>query len=308
MILLGYPQDFAPQKPQQSITPDELKRVLVAGAVTTKKYNGHRVHIIVTQLGEIKFYSQNGTQDWTPYLPRLQDAFRSLDLPLNTFLDGELYVPSKEAVEAVQAIVNTGSIAKGIEGEARLQPTVAIFDVLIYNGTEIYKNSYEQRTQLIRQIIRTHQLYHVAAEVQIQDFDHAMSLVETSGWEGLVVADRSASAKVNLNGNTKRGSLWKLKIRTTEDLIATGFTPAKDLSLGVGSLNILRRVNGQWSKAGKVGSFEVLFDRHAATNATVYPMVVEVSHFGADEAGNLTFPKVVRARPDLHSALLPTLN
>ena len=58
--------------------------------------------------------------------------------------------------------------------------------------------------------------------------------------------------------------------------------------------------NGKLVKAGRVGSFDKRFDRHAVMTMMDH-YVVEVSHYGLDENGNMVFPKVERMRPDLAS-------
>lgn len=310
MNLTQYPTGFAPQKPQQSISPKLLRKILSEGGITTRKYNGNRVHVLVDVIGDVRVFSRNGKLEWTACVPSLVLAIKCLGLPSNTFIDAELYVPGSETTEAVQLIVNSGSDVKGAQYEAQLQPNLAVFDILIWSQKPIHTMDYEKRIDLVEATFKPNTPIHPAEIVEIPtDYDKVMELIEQTGFEGFVLSARKATNKVNMRGNTKRGDSWKLKIRHTEDMVATGFTLVKDPTqalLGVGSLKLSRRTPSGITPVGKVGSFEVTFDRVAAITAQ-YPFVVEVSHFGLDERGHLEFPKIIRGRPDLAPDMLAGL-
>jgi ATP-dependent DNA ligase len=296
-----YPKGFASPKPEQTITEGELKQLLGQGGIVTKKYNGNRCHVLVGEAG-VEVYSIAGRLCWTPYIPQTAAFLTGLNLPAGTFLDGEFYVPSKENVEAVQEMINAGvgseGHAAGAAAEARLNPRIAVFDVLFWAGEAIYSKPFAERRKLLEEHISASAAVHVTATVSIRDMEHAFEIINQTGWEGMVINDPTAPLNVNFGGNVKRNRSWKVKIRFQEDLLATGCAVSKDTNLGVGTLFVSRRnAEGIWEPVGKVGSFEITFDRIKAVNAT-YPYMIEVSHYGVI-AGNLQFAKVVRRRDDL---------
>ena len=286
------PSNIAFQKPQQTIEPEEFNRLMAAGRLGLyDKIDGHRVHLL-TAGGDSRITSRNGTLDMSEQLPMLTRALATM--PAGYMIDAELHVPG-EGTEALQAALN-----------ARLDtPRVAAFDILRLDMANA-RDDYADRRKLLRGFVDTENRqapFHLAPESALDAtvrYDEVLAYIEARGIEGVVAWDMSAPHLVNMNGNVKRGSSWKVKIRQTEDLIATRANPCGDPSLGVGSLEISRMVDGKLVKLGKVGSFEREFDRHAAVTA-VMPMVVEISHYGEDEGrGTLSFAKIIRARPDLH--------
>lgn len=304
MKFTSYPKGFAPHKPQQTITLLQFLEVLKNGGYATKKYDGNRCHILVMDNGDIQIFSRNGTLNWSGSLPNTIEHIKTLNIPNNSFVDAELYIPNQENVEAVQLIVNSGSDEKGAKAEAELNPKLAVFDVLYYQGIDMVKKPLEERLKTFEGHV-SEQVHYVERR-EITTLEDAMELVKKEGIEGLVLVDPNAPHNLNYNGNTKRGNLWKIKIRPTEDMVATSFTMSKDPSLGVGTLKVYR-YNPEIKAlcVGNVGSFEVSFDRKEAVNYN-YPIAIEVSHFGLTKKGHLNFPKIIRRREDLEAELLST--
>lgn len=287
------PTNIAFQKPQQTIEPQEFNRLMAAGRIGLyDKIDGHRVHLL-TAGADSRITSRNGTLDMSEQLPMLTRALATM--PSGYMIDAELHVPG-EGTEALQTALND-----------RLDtPRVAAFDILRLDMANA-RDDYAVRRKLLRAFIDTEKRqapFHLAPKSALDAttrYDDVIAYIESRGIEGVVAWDMTAPHLVNMNGNVKRGSSWKIKIRQTEDMVATRANPCADPSLGVGSLEISRMVDGKLVRLGKVGSFEREFDRHAAMTAAM-PMIVEVSHYGQDEQrNNLLFAKIVRARPDLHS-------
>lgn len=287
------PSNIAFQKPQQTIEPQEFNRLMAAGRLGLyDKIDGHRVHLL-TAGANSRITSRNGTLDMSEQLPMLTRALATM--AEGYMIDAELHVPG-EGTEALQAALND-----------RLDtPRVAAFDILRLDMANA-RDGYAERRKLLSAFVDTENRtapFHLAPKSELgatTRYDDVLAYVEARGIEGVVAWDVTAPHLVNMNGNVKRGSSWKIKIRQTEDFVATRANPCGDPSLGVGSLEISRLVDGKLVKLGKVGSFEREFDRHAAMTA-VMPMIVEISHYGEDDRGaNLTFAKILRARPDLHA-------
>lgn len=289
-----FPAGWALQKPEQTIEPTEFERMWSRGQlIPTRKRDGNRAHIITA--GEnTRIYSRNGTLDWTEKLEHL--AWHFAKAPEGWLFDVELHT-FEEGTFSFQNAMN------GDPSEIMASP----FDMLRLDGRDA-QDPYQDRLQRVDNFMQVHGSFPVTTMGvsypldYVRSYDDVLREIERRGMEGFVFWDRAAPHALNLNGNTKRGRAWKVKIRQTEDLIVTGWNANKgDPSLGVGSLELKRYdETGKLVKAGKVGSFDKQFDRIAAMTMTDH-YVVEVSHYGLDENGNMTFPKIERIRHDLAS-------
>ena len=288
----AFPAGWALQKPQQTIEPELFERKWRAKElIATLKRDGNRAHVITA--GEnTRIYSRNGTLDWTDKLSHLVHAYS--DAKPGWMIDVELHT-LEEGTHSFQKAMN----------EDPTDIFSSPFDMIRVTGQDAVLG-YEQRKANVDQFMEAHNSYPITTNgVNIEldpyaTYDDVLKVIEARGIEGMVMWDRKAPHLLNLKGNTKRGQSWKIKIRQTEDLYVAGWNANKgDPALGAGSLNLMR-VNeaGRRVKAGKVGSFDKSFDRHEAiTREKDY--IVEVSHYGIDENGNMTFPKVERYRDDL---------
>lgn len=286
-----FPSGWALQKPQQTIEPADFRRMWQnKELIGTFKRDGNRAHI-VTANENTRIYSRNGTLDWTEKLPEIRRHFE--DAPAGWLFDVELHTLEE----------GTSSFQEAMNNEPD-KIFASPFDMLRIDGSDA-KDGYEDRYERVKEfmsVFNTMPITRLGVEYDLShivDYEGVLREIEKRGNEGFVFWHRRGPHVLNLNGNTKRGKAWKVKIRQTEDLLVVGWNPNKgDQALGVGSLK-LARPNGKVNKsAGKVGSFDKSFDRHAAmTMAT--PYIVEVSHYGLDENGNMTFPKVERYRNDL---------
>lgn len=290
-----FPTGWALMKPQQTIDPAEFERRWRTGRlIPTRKRDGNRAHI-VTAGGSARVYSRNGTLDWTDKVPHIAHAFGKA--PSGLIVDVELHTMD-EGTRAFQDAMNNDP--EEIRWSA--------FDVLRMDGSMTMR-PYRERSDFVMQMQRALDIefdgggvfFHLPEHATYQD---VLDRIAKAKCEGVVVWDADAPHIVNTNGNTKRGLSWKIKPRLTEDLVVLAVNAPKDASLGLGcaSLKVARRLEDGTLQPIKapLGSFDVRFDRHAALRMPT-PFVVEVSHFGEDENGNLVFPKVLFCRPDLHA-------
>ena len=293
--MTAFPAGWALMKPQQTIEPTEFERRWRTGRmIPTRKRDGNRAHI-VTGGGSARVYSRNGTLDWTDKVPHIAHAFKKA--PSGLLLDVELHTPD-EGTRAFQDAMNKDP--ESIVWSA--------FDMLRLDGS-MTMQPYRERSNYLMQMERALDIefhgggvfFHLPENATYQV---VLDRIAKAQCEGVVVWDADAPHIVNTNGNTKRGQSWKIKPRTTEDLVVLAVNAPKDASLGLGcsSLKVARRLEDGTLQPIKapLGSFDVRFDRHAALRMTT-PFVVEVSHFGEDENSNLVFPKVLFCRPDLHA-------
>lgn len=290
----AYPAGWALMKPQQTIDPAEFaKRWRTGRYIPTRKRDGNRAHIVTS--GETtRVYSRNGTLDWTDKVAHIAHAFRKA--PSGLLLDVELHT-MEEGTRAFQDAMNNDP--ETIHWSA--------FDLLRVDGSMTMR-PYRERSDYAMQLQQALNIEYNGGGVffhlpENATYDEALARIARAKCEGIVLWNADAPHIVNLNGNTKRGESWKIKPRTTEDLVVLGVNAPKDASQGLGcaSLKVARRLEDGTLRPIKapLGSFDVRFDRHAALR-TKTPFVIEVSHFGEDENGNLVFPKVLFCRPDLH--------
>lgn len=299
--MTAFPAGWALMKPQQSIDPAEFAKLWRTGRmIPTRKRDGNRAHI-VTGGGSARVYSRNGTLDWTDRVPHIASTFGKA--PSGLLIDVELHTP-EEGTRSFQDAMNRDPESIVWSG----------FDLLRLDGSMTMR-PYRERSDHLMQMERALDLefngggvfFHLPEHATYQD---VLDRIAKAECEGVVLWDGDAPHVVNTNGNTKRGRSWKIKPKTTEDLVVTGWKASKDPALGVGTLQVARRCEQTGILTpikAALGSFDLGFDRRAALAWTA-PYVVEVAHFGEDD-GTLTFAKVLRPRFDLHAdfGLLPAL-
>jgi len=290
-----FPDGWALQKPQQTMEPALFEAMWRQGElIPTRKRDGNRGHIITS--GErTRIYSHNGTLDLTDKLEHI--AWHFAKAPAGWLIDVELHT-LEEGTHSFQKAMNNDP------SEILVSP----FDMLRLDGCDLNAR-YRDRYQRVDEFHQAYSGFPMSdkgvyfALGENDGYDDVLKRIEWARCEGIVVWDAKGTHALNLNGNTKRGRSWKIKIRQTEDLVVYGWNKNKgDPSLGVGSLNLQRPdpMTGKLTKAGKVGSFDKQFDRIEAMTMAA-PYIVEVSHYGIDENGNMAFPKIERRRDDLAS-------
>lgn len=288
----NFPSGWALMKPQQTIDPAQFNKMWATGNyIATRKRDGNRGHIITA--GEnTRIWSRNGTLEWTTKLPHIIRDFAKA--PAGYLVDVELHT-MEEGTHSFQNSMNNSP-------EEILW---SAFDLLKVDGS-MTNQSYRERSTMVGHLEDSLSKDHWGGGVFFHlpdhaDYDLALKRVEEAKCEGLVVWDADAPHQLNTNGNTKRGRSWKIKPRMTEDLVVTKVNFCADPSLGCGSLKLARMIQKgaplEHIKA-PVGSFDLEFDRIDALQTST-PFIVEVSHYGEDDNGNLVFAKVLRKRDDL---------
>lgn len=290
--MTDYPAGWALMKPQQTIEPEKFNVMWPTGNyIATRKRDGNRGHIM-TAGAKTRIYSRNGTLDWTEKLEHLIPTFERA--PHGLLIDVELHT-MEEGTSEFQNAMNNNPEEIHWSG----------FDVLGLDGRFV-NNPYRDRYAYISQLEDTLPTSHWGGGIFFNlpgnaKYEDVLERIKKAKCEGVVIWDARAPHALNTRGNTKRGQSWKIKPRMTEDLVVTKVNACADPSLGCGSLNVARMTSpGMPLKPIKaaIGSFELGFDRHEALRLQK-DFIVEVSHYGEDENGNLTFAKVVRLRNDL---------
>ena len=282
------PTGWALQKPQQYMEPALFDRMNAAGRLThMRKYNGFRAHVLTGSAGA-RIWSRNWSIDYTPMFPHLAAEFDGQ--PDGLLVDAELYVDGIDTTGAIQTAINGGG--------GDLQARLGVFDMLDLEG-RIAGMAQRRRFQLVEAFTeRLGEAVHVAEVCEAAHHAAIEDLIRAREWEGVVTWDRDAVHRLNVNGNVKRGDSWKIKRTTTEDLVVLKIVGGTGPLMTGAVFHLGRVVDGRIVPAGKVGSWGREFDLAWAA-ACGSGFVVETKHFGI-ENGLMTFPKIVRGRPDLH--------
>lgn len=282
------PANWALQKPQQQMDPRLFDRLNAEGVLThMRKYNGFRAHVLTSATGP-RIWSRNWSIDYTPMFPHLAAAF--VGQPDGLLIDAELYVHGVDTTGAIQAAIN----GKGGDQQARL----GVFDMLDLDG-KLASMAQERRFQLVEAFTaRLGETVHRAELCEAPTYAAMEDLIRARDWEGVVTWDRRATHRLNVNGNVKRGDSWKIKRTVTEDLVVLKIVGGAGPDMIGAVFHLGRMVDGKVVPAGKVGSWSKDFDLMWAKGRSS-GFVVEVKHFGLDDAGNMEFPKILQGRPDL---------
>lgn len=300
--LLELPEKWALQKPFGEYNPEIVDKLLRNGRILAmKKYNGHRTHILITAKQEVLIYPRTNKVPINAFIPKLVQHVEALCLPANTLLDGEIYIPNTdgkiESLDRLQAVIACGNAALGAEREKTDAPNVAIFDVPVFGGEDLFLQPYKHR---IAKWNLPESKTHLAETIPITSRAQGLKLAEKLGWEGLVLWDLESPHKLNTNGNTKRGGGYKLKLEFEEDFIAYGFKEGTGAGKGlVGTLLIGKLdASGAILPFGEVGSGLSLPEKQLYTGSTQYPFVVAVKHFGLDSKNRVTLPSITKVHQD----------
>jgi len=298
--LMELPKNWALQKPLAEYNQELVEKLIKEGRiVATKKYNGHRVHILINSNGEPIIYNRTKKDALNGFVPKLVEYIGNQSIAPDTLLDGEIYIPNmgrKESLEALQDVICCGNEKLGAERETSSQPHIAMFDSILAGSENIILQPYNTRLQRLPQ---TNGLIHPVQTAIIKSRQDGLALVETEGWEGMVLWDLHGPHKLNTNGNTKRGPSYKLKPEFEEDFIATGYKEGTNFGAGkVGTLIIGKYIGGTFVSFGEVGSGLSEQEKIEYMDKSKYPIVVEVKHFGLDEQNRVTLSTINKIHKD----------
>lgn len=295
---------------------DSLTPVGASSPLYEPKWDGYRILYSAGQ-----FYSRNGI-NLTPLFPDLAPVL-SARLPADLVLDAEAVVwdPVKGRLgfAGLQARMTAGRRIRTVVERRPAQ--LVVFDVLAAGGDDLRGRPLRERRAVLEQALSG-----VAPPVVLcqQTADIAVArqwftTLTAGGIEGLVIKDAASTYP------TREGQRvwWKVKARTTLDMLAIGFTgtiTAPDTlvlafpgavddtgqPVTAGSTTILTRSSARMLAPllrPNGGRFERTFAWGSAEPATVNvidPLVVEVEVDASAETGVLRHAaRLHRARPDL---------
>ncbi len=162
-------QPLRPQLAERLPNPEAvIKRLGTVGV--QPKYDGLRVQIHKNG-GEIKLFSRN-LESWTDAFPELVSAAAALNVD-TVILDGEAIAYNPESEEYVPFQETAARRRKeGIEDFAARAPMRAfIFDIMFRDGSDLTPLPYEQRFEIVKEVITRSETLAIATLTQTDSAD-----------------------------------------------------------------------------------------------------------------------------------------
>ena len=210
--MLTLPAPVALARPVESLTPPGVR-----DPVWQPKWDGYRA---TTAAGRL--YSRNGT-NLTPLFPDLAPVLAAR-LPPDLVLDGELVVWDTAAgrldFASLQARMTAGRRIRSIAAHRPAQ--FVAFDVLAADGEDLRGRPLRQRRAVLERALSglTSPIVLCQQTADVATAREWLRTLTAGGIEGLVIKDAAGTYP------TQPGQRvwWKVKAKTTLDMLAVGFT------------------------------------------------------------------------------------
>ena len=282
---------FMPSKPIREVRAIDLKRD--PEIIASRKHNGNSATLVI-EAGNFDFYTTSNlhlaTLDSKHWMedPAWLQAMK--DLPQNTVLRGEIYVPNTK-IEDLGAFQEwyTYHMNK-LEGSSTVAPQAATFkafEVLSMGGANVASLPYKERFAMIPPALRVE----VAPYTRLSQAQQAAEDARKLGIEGFVFWDANAKSLCKLEGsNFPRGGAWKAKplfIETFQLRKLLNASPEKFLvQLGNDSMEF------------NCGSGLTMEERSTVVREFEEgkPVFVTIGHYGIDESGKPEIPTMQQFR------------
>ncbi len=226
---------FVGAKPIEEASDEVFLELEAKGRlIKQRKRNGHAAYVSATGRGKrrLALYSRS-IKDLTAHFPALVDELRSMNLPHNTLLAGEMLV-QVDGVDSPGAF--TSFAGSKPERAVRLQGEsspvrMVLFNVIVHKGKMVVHFPYEDRLDILRNLLAKHSPERVdLVEVLPEPFAAAKRRSVASKWEGLVLYDAKASTEYRLDGKSAQVprplGCWKWKDYLEGDFVAIGWIPS----------------------------------------------------------------------------------
>ena len=212
------------------------------------KYDGYR--LLAERQGERVALRTRRGRDVSRNFPEITEAVAAL--PHEHFVvDGEVVVSDAAGMPSFARLQQRGQLqrAADIARAAVLLPaTFEVFDLLVYDGSDLRPLPLEKRKSLLRRLL--------PEAGYLRYVDHVVGAgealyeqAERMGLEGLV-AKRRASAYQGCRSTDWR----KIAALDTDDFAVIGYTPAKSDGSSLGAVHLAGFSNGRWVPVGRAGS------------------------------------------------------
>lgn len=301
MNLSVLPNNLQFPKPHRVANLDEMRRLRAEGKLSIqRKRDGARVAILVTPEGEVKLYART-LQNYTDKFPQVVEAFKALNLPGGTLIDGELVLGGVDGADNFNSIngMTHASAQHAIDMQRfrRTVPVFLVFDLLYLAGQPCFHLPYRHRFQTIQSFNGVHPLIAAVRDLGCS-VDEAIELVVANKWEGLVFWRLDQGTKMGFGSTPPRANCYKWKLPKEDDFVAVGFEMGEGrFSDRVGALQLVEYRDGKPFSVGGVGTGFSEQQRLEMLSWT-FPCVVEVRYDERTPDGKLRFPRFYRRRDD----------
>lgn len=302
--------DLKPEIAWGSVNPfDGLRRFFTPRYAMEPKLDGCRVMVIFGEAGNIVVSGRTADRDRTGNFPHLAQA--TIPGLGGTVLDGEL-IANGDRTDGM--LTTTTALVNSNPGHARLLQRPAplgsgparfcAFDVLQVMGADVTGRSYDERRELLAQIVEGWQQRYPNLPVHLVPTWPSEAAVITrairDGHEGVMIKDRQSAYRPG----ERNGGWHKVKTMSTADAFVTGWKPGQGSNASlVGSLELSVYVDGEAVSIGHAGNMTVKFRRaltapDGSLREDWYGRVVEFAGQGVGPNGKIRHCLLVRERPD----------
>ncbi|MBD8080759.1 ATP-dependent DNA ligase [Cellulosimicrobium arenosum] len=217
------------------------------------KWDGFR-SLVEVSAGSVRLVSRSG-KDITVTYPELQAVAEQVPAEaLPVVLDGEIVALDAQGRPSFRRLQQRANIAKPADVAAarrKVQVDLMVFDVLETGGRSLAKRRYDERREILEDLLgAAHAPVHVPPAFD-GDLDAAMGTSKQLGLEGVVAKRRDSTYLVG-----RRSQQWlKLKHTRSQEVVVVGWRPGHgDRSHLVGSLLLAVPDDGRLVYVGRVGS------------------------------------------------------
>lgn len=288
------PPHFAPQKPVQSISLAKAQR---GDFMYQRKRDGQRHFAMTTPQNHVRLFSRK-LHDMTRHMPEIVRAIEAMDLPPRTLIDGEI-ICDRNGVDDFRATNEVCRANPDVarKAELRLPIRYMMFDLIYFDGVNIYPEPYLWRFEQLEDMIVDDE--RLLMPESYSDFKQAHAHMAAEKWEGLVLWERKAPGILRMDGKPARCGSFKWKPIVTGDFIATGWEPGNGRNSDrVGKLNIAEWQGKKLVNICNVGGGFTDEERRKAMRWT-YPCVVELEYaLQQPDTRALREPVFIRKHPD----------
>lgn len=304
-------KNFVGAKPIERADEQVLSELESRGQlIIERKRNGNAAHIPIT--GErshaIGLYSRS-ILELTHHFPSIVEELRSMNLPPDTLLSGEL-LTQEDGVDAPDAFGRyaRSKPERAVSLQAKQSPIqLSLFNVVVHKGKSVVHLPYENRLDILRTLLQRHAPQQVSVvEVLTESLAVARTRSILERWEGLVLYDARAGSAYRLDGRhdlvPRPDGCWKWKEYQEGDFVATGWVPSTAAShLGLVKDLLIAQydpISRELVHCGKVGIGITKSERREYTNAALYPMVFEIMFERRTKNNRLIQARIMRRRHD----------
>jgi len=216
------------------------------------KWDGVRVLAYLSG-GRVELRSRRGRDDTAAYVD-VAEALAALDLG-EAVLDGEIVVLNAQGAPNFGLLQNRINLTRPTDIQRALAAYPAqlmLFDVLALNGESLLRRSYDERRQILEELVPSRPNARVQVPPALElDLESALEVSGELGLEGVVAKKRSSPY---LPGS--RGDGWrKIKPKKDQEVVIGGWRPGQGRrDGGVGSLLVGIPTPDGLHYVGRVGS------------------------------------------------------